>query len=234
MADSAAIQSVLGKISHDHLECSICTNDFTEPKVLDCQHTFCLGCLQELKEGHSPHSKTIPCPLCRHITTLKENGVAGLPNNFTLRALVEEFKVQKQALGGINTRTDVPKCGKHLNQSLSLYCNTCAQLLCKNCNCKRLHHGILKHDVVGLPEALERCKREVAELVAQAEKKRAEFRIALNKTEQSQKELQSAFADTRKKISQKADKEVTKIREEEQNLNKRLKGYIMTDLKHLK
>ena len=141
MADSVAIQSVLGKISHDHLECSICTNDFTEPKVLDCQHTFCLGCLQELKEGHSPHSKTIPCPLCRHITTLKENGVAGLPNNFTLRALVEEFKVQKQALGGINTRTDVPKCGKHLNQSLSLYCNTCAQLLCKNCNCKRLHHG---------------------------------------------------------------------------------------------
>ena len=77
---------------------------------------------------------------------------------------------------------------------------------------------LLKHDVVGLPEALERCKREVAELVAQAEKKRAEFRIALNKTEQSQKELQSAFADTRKKISQKADKEVTKIREEEQTL----------------
>ena len=30
--------------------CSVCTDDYNKPKTLPCNHSFCLNCIQKLKQ----------------------------------------------------------------------------------------------------------------------------------------------------------------------------------------
>ena len=274
MATNITVESVLGKISKDHLECPICMKCYMQPKLLDCLHSFCQNCLQELRDRQDKENRMLTCPVCRHATILPEKEVAGLPNDFKLSALVEEVTLQKKLIQGSEIKCQAcdegnkaisrcmdcdhflcqecqraherlaivkshqiytlaqlqsgeityksklrdftPKCETHTDQNLSLYCNTCEKLVCLMCSV--LVHVNPKHSLVDLSEALDKCKQDIAQLVAKVEKSKTELNDALSATETSRKKLDSMYADTNKKISRKADKEVTRIREEEQKL----------------
>ncbi|XP_038053716.1 E3 ubiquitin-protein ligase TRIM71-like [Patiria miniata] len=278
MASNVTVQSVLEKISVDHLECSICTNRFRQPKLLDCLHSFCLQCLQELRQSQDPSGTKLTCPLCRRETMLKGSGVADLPNNFSFSALVEEVTMQEKLLEGQGSdikcqacdeenqaisrcmdcdhflcqecqkahgrmtlmkshkiyklaqlqsgeivyksklREEIPKCGKHPDQNLNVYCDTCEQVICLMCTI--LDHGNPKHSLIGLSEAFGKCKKKVEELVSKVSKSKTALNTTIEKTCISHKKLDIMFANTKEKISKKADQEVAKIRQEEQKLLK--------------
>ena len=78
--------------------------------------------------------------------------------------------------------------------------------------------GIPKHDLISIPEALHKCKQDVAELVTKAEKSKVDIITAMIEASESRKKLESAYANTKKKISQTATKWFAKIREEKQKL----------------
>ncbi|XP_038058810.1 tripartite motif-containing protein 59-like [Patiria miniata] len=101
-------KSVLAKISEGHLECSICSTRFTEPKMLECLHSFCLECLVELKERLDRYSSRLKCPVCRGETKLKGNNVEELPSNFRLKSLVEEVAKQEELLEGQGSPSPSP------------------------------------------------------------------------------------------------------------------------------
>ncbi|XP_038053719.1 E3 ubiquitin-protein ligase TRIM56-like [Patiria miniata] len=270
MASNVTAQSVLKMISVDHLECSICTNRFRQPKLLDCLHSFCLECLQELRQSQDPSGTKLTCPLCRRETMLKGSGVADLPNNFAFSALVEEVTMQEKLLEGqgsdikcqnckeenqaisrcmdcdhflcqecqkahermtvINShkiytlaqlrsgeivyksklREEVPKCGKHPDQNLNVYCNTCQQVICTTCSV--LDHA--KHSLTGLPEALEKCKKRVAEMVQKSESRKTELSTIIDAMCKSRKDLDTMFANAKKNLSNKSHREITKIQQE--------------------
>jgi len=71
-----------------HLECSICLDTYTRPKLLPCFHAFCQKCLEGLVvqdcDGH-----TLCCPNCRQIALLPPTGVSGLQTAFHINHLFE-------------------------------------------------------------------------------------------------------------------------------------------------
>ncbi|XP_022086165.1 E3 ubiquitin-protein ligase TRIM33-like isoform X1 [Acanthaster planci] len=264
---------VLQEISERYLQCSICLNCFTEPKALNCLHSFCLECLKYLIENPDTETAKITCPLCRRETTLGRNEVEDLSTNFTLSALVEEFAMHEQLQQGqgseikcqscddtnqatsfcmncahflckdcqkVHERLPVtkshqtytlsqlqsgeiayksklreePKCEQHPDQNINIYCNTCQQLVCTTCFV--LKHQ--KHSCSDISHAFKKCNQKIAELMAKAEDKREELNNAKTNIAESRKKLDNLFDETNKKISQKADKEVARIREMEQKL----------------
>ncbi|XP_038053721.1 E3 ubiquitin-protein ligase TRIM71-like [Patiria miniata] len=278
MASNVTVQSVLEKISVDHLECSICTNRFRKPKLLDCLHSFCLQCLQGLRQSQDPSGTKLTCPLCRRETMLKGSGVADLPNNFAFSALMEEVAMQEKLLEGQGSdikcqncdednraisrcmdcdnflcpecqkahermtfmkshkiytltqlrsgeivyksklRDEVLKCGKHPDQNLNVYCNSCEQVICTTCSV--LDHT--KHSLTGLPEAVKKCKKKVAEMVQKSETRTTELSTTTKAMCQSQKELDIMFANTQKKISKKAQQKITKLKQEIAKIQKEI------------
>ncbi|XGW30210.1 hypothetical protein V3C99_009306, partial [Haemonchus contortus] len=56
----------------------ICTERYRQPKVLPCQHTFCLQCL-EMFAIISQSAKLI-CPICRAKHSIPSEGVQTFPD----------------------------------------------------------------------------------------------------------------------------------------------------------
>nr|XP_046241743.1 RING finger protein 208 [Scatophagus argus] len=75
------LQSQCSEDTSPDLECSICFSQFNNifrcPKMLQCQHTFCLECLARINVK-SAQPSTIQCPLCRSFTPLPSLGLPRL------------------------------------------------------------------------------------------------------------------------------------------------------------
>ena len=126
----------------DLTECPICTEVYTDPRVLPCVHTYCLKCLETLSKDKQPGDK-LACPLCRKEFTMPSSGVEDLPKNFfvanflhmkELSSSVESETSHCEACsGGEENETDVQNVA-------SVYCMECQVMLCHSC--ERAHKGI--------------------------------------------------------------------------------------------
>src|SRR6218665_427603 len=76
----------------DVTECSICTEIFTNPKILPCVHTFCLHCLETYGKDKKPGDQMV-CPICRKEFIIPYGGFSNLPNNFFIGKMVEIGKL---------------------------------------------------------------------------------------------------------------------------------------------
>ncbi|XP_005094396.2 RING finger protein nhl-1 [Aplysia californica] len=69
------------------LQCAVCLELFKQPKILPCQHTFCLRpCLEGLVDHRT---RSIRCPECRADHFVPRSGVTGFPNNLTVIGFLE-------------------------------------------------------------------------------------------------------------------------------------------------
>ncbi|CAD5114620.1 unnamed protein product [Dimorphilus gyrociliatus] len=107
-------------INKSELVCAICVESWVErdPRTLPCQHTFCLGCLKQLKTSHS-----IECPICRRKVNVPNRDVSFFPKSLLLSAIEK-------------TRTEDELCSDHQKQAFKplLSCKTCMKTnLCNDC-----------------------------------------------------------------------------------------------------
>ena len=78
------------------LTCSICLGYFKQPKLLLCQHTFCLSpCLVKFIEGKIGKIK---CPECRVEHRIPQLGVEYFPNNMTMQQFSDLYSNFKKAI----------------------------------------------------------------------------------------------------------------------------------------
>ena len=125
----------------DMTECPICTEVYTDPRVLPCVHTYCLKCIEAWSKAKQPGDK-LACPLCRKKFTLSSNGVKDLPKNF----FVANFLEMRESLS-VECRTnpcEACSSGERSRSAVqnvaSVYCVECQMKLCGNC--ERAHRVI--------------------------------------------------------------------------------------------
>jgi hypothetical protein len=78
------------------LECSVCYQVFTDPRMLPCGHTFCLKCLQDIEKAVASKSNKLSCPQCRSEFQTSSQNLQDLPKNFIVAQLVCSLPVNSQ------------------------------------------------------------------------------------------------------------------------------------------
>ncbi|KAK7109213.1 RING finger protein nhl-1-like [Littorina saxatilis] len=69
------------------LRCSVCLDRFKQPKLLPCQHTFCLSpCIEGLVDRLT---RILRCPECRADHIVPRGGPSHFPNNLTIISFLE-------------------------------------------------------------------------------------------------------------------------------------------------
>ncbi|XP_071798628.1 uncharacterized protein [Asterias amurensis] len=150
MAEAAPPTETTCKIRHIHIECPVCLTRFTDPKILDCQHSFCLKCLQELVAKYDQKEECIICPVCREKTSIPEKGVSALFNCFFLSSLIDDVIHLEGPEEDINPPVSTCEgCDEGLEPVSR--CVDCDANLCKTC---QEYHAKLKmnrhHQIVNV------------------------------------------------------------------------------------
>ncbi|XP_046576378.1 E3 ubiquitin-protein ligase TRIM56-like [Haliotis rubra] len=129
--------------------CSICLEEYIDPKLLPCFHTFCVECLEQ-HAGRTTTSGHFPCPQCRGNVKLPAKGVQGFQTNFYITNIREMGKTNpSQAQQKV-----IPKsqnmCGICKKSAARFDCRTCHMNLCNGCKknhkkpkSHRNHHVVL-------------------------------------------------------------------------------------------
>lgn len=110
------------------VECPICLEIYKNPKLLDCIHSCCEGCVAKHASGSPPVMK---CPECRRETVLKGSsaaaGAAALPTNYAINGVVE-------ALAQEAREANADRCQGCVDEAPADWrCDVCAVVLCNEC-----------------------------------------------------------------------------------------------------
>ena len=124
-------ESALRKLE-DQVTCPVCLSEYSDPRVLQCVHTFCRKCLEGLaKEGRTENEQllVVECPVCRKAT--KVRSIDQLQNAFHVQSLFEiKSDLEKGREQGASQKHDIWEAHR---MKVEYYCKTCSALLCSGC-----------------------------------------------------------------------------------------------------
>ena len=144
---NTASSEALDKLE-EQLTCPICLEQFTNPKILPCFHSFCLHCLESVAPELVEGNLCLPCPTCRSPCPNPDKGLASLPPSFVINNLIDVYGLMKKVLGDQQVSCD--NCDK--TNAIS-YCKQCFKFLCPECH---QHHKSWKafsnHQTLSLEE----------------------------------------------------------------------------------
>ena len=215
----------------EQLNCSICLDTYTDPKLLQCFHVYCQQCLVPLVVRDQQGKLGLTCPTCRQVTPIPDRGVAGLQSvaPFQINRLLEIQDTVKKlrnpsatvegAMGGttINTpsRNVAFHCSEHVEEEMKLYCETCGVLICLQCVLKTgKHHD---HDCSPLKKAFEKYKEEMTSFMEPLENQVMAIKKALAQLDRRHEEIsdQQAVIEDNVHVTFKRLRDVLNIRETE-------------------
>ena len=127
----SASMNLLLKEVKDVIECPICTEIFSSPKMLPCFHTFCLKCIEQYGKD-TPGGDNLTCPLCREEFKVPIGGLSKLKSNFFIELLVET--TESVATKNQAALCDVCLVGKKHGESAFRFCIECQQSMCHRCS----------------------------------------------------------------------------------------------------
>ena len=116
----------------DLLECCICAEEYSDPRMLPCIHTFCLGCLEKVGHDKEP-GESMMCPMCRAEFKIPETGFEGIQKNFFMTKLMDLYGLSKD--GSNETLCDACQEDDSVGEVPVgvVICIECNQKLCESC-----------------------------------------------------------------------------------------------------
>ncbi|XP_031556929.1 uncharacterized protein LOC116293616 [Actinia tenebrosa] len=149
------MESFLTDLKKD-VQCSLCNDTLTEPKILKCFHIFCKPCIKRHAELIEDVN-VFKCPRCKSLTPLPElNSVEDLKSSV----------LHSRILKGLALTEGRKACSvSESHSAASLYCFDCDRSMCDEC--ERNHSLFIKdHKVIRLAD----LKKEDIELIITREK----------------------------------------------------------------
>ncbi|KAJ8316021.1 hypothetical protein KUTeg_006035 [Tegillarca granosa] len=149
------------KIDHDDLlTCPICYEQFTNPKCLPCNHTFCHLCLKSYiitqLGGEGKQAKGFPCPVCRQEVTVTDPKLTSesitdiMPDNHVITSLIER---SAQVSASCEDEKWCGPCYSDNEKTLAVsWCIQCSETLCENCVKYHRRFRKSKHEIISVDE----------------------------------------------------------------------------------
>ena len=140
--------------------CGICSELYTDPRMLSCLHSFCCKCLQK----NMGNKESLKCPTCEKEASIPEGGVLALPKDLRRSYEAEVASYEKKLTG-----KDALICDHCMNKSGNAttdFCCECCEFLCKYCS---EHHKMWRktsnHELVsiGIENVLNNKKFQIKE-----------------------------------------------------------------------
>ena len=140
----------------EELTCTVCQEEFEDPRILPCGHSYCQKCIVQLS---ITVGVPFPCPECRKDTVLPSNDPDQLPRALWAVRMKEKLNKRSQQL-----------CSKH-DEPMKLFCNGCRLRTCINCAFVD-HRG---HDYQLVTDVAQRFSNTVGGKIAALAKQREAF-----------------------------------------------------------
>ena len=158
-----------------NLECPVCLDVCTDPRMLPCRqgnHTLCRRCLDGLIIG-----RTITCPECRGKHNVPPSGPDGFPRNIMAAGLIDSL------------------CRECRMAHPEVTCSHCDKMLCRSCHVAHQAFDTVNQSVDKLQFVIQKGRKNVKE----AEIKR--FGAAIeHEIDQAMDQLADQLADRRKTL----------------------------------
>ncbi|XP_034950960.1 RING finger protein nhl-1 isoform X2 [Chelonus insularis] len=148
------------------LTCAICLDRYRNPKLLPCQHSFCMEpCMDGLVDYVR---RQVKCPECRAEHRIPYQGVQAFPTNVTLQRFLELHIEITGELPDPTSGQIMERCGVCSEKS---YCSLCVHCDKKCCpECKDAHMDILRREIGRINTNIRRGLHRLQEALASVEK----------------------------------------------------------------
>jgi len=131
--------------SEDSLKCRLCSQLYTDPRVLPCLHVFCTTCVMQLMSSAVDEvpGGVMECPVCQQRAALPDGGnVSCLPLDVVMLNALDVADVRRG-------KVVCTGCMSHRNAVA--HCVDCCAFLCPSCvSAHKLMHCFENHKVCGL------------------------------------------------------------------------------------
>ncbi|KAK7115778.1 uncharacterized protein [Littorina saxatilis] len=112
--------------------CPLCMEAYSQPRMLPCHDTFCMGCLeyvtlswQQVSGQEAGRPDIFPCPVCQEKVTIPKLGVKDFPkNHYVADCSDEETSPPPRTIYCLTCSNNNPVHGA---------CSTCQRMLCQHC-----------------------------------------------------------------------------------------------------
>ncbi|XP_013379534.1 tripartite motif-containing protein 2-like [Lingula anatina] len=149
-------------IQSDFLKCLLCGNEYQDPRILPCCHSFCAKCVEAQLADKSPEGLYVKCPVCQDEIQVPSRKVHDLEPNFLVIKIQEAATRQASQVKDTALRCD--NCDEQ-EASNVLYCEQCGQLFCSDCRASHDKLKSMKNHVFRAAE--DASEHVVAAMVAQ-------------------------------------------------------------------
>ena len=145
-----ATKSIENQLVPNTVICELCSESYTDPRMLPCLHSFCRECLEKEAEKAGTQ-ETLHCQTCKKSVSLPKGGVSDLPKNLRLSFNVETAGYQARLTSGSETSCD--SCVDSTSGPAVAFCTDCCEFLCKSCrDFHQRSKRTLKHEVSEISE----------------------------------------------------------------------------------
>ncbi|XP_049958896.1 RING finger protein nhl-1 isoform X1 [Schistocerca serialis cubense] len=148
------------------LTCAICLDRYRNPKLLPCQHSFCMEpCMDGLVDYVR---RQVKCPECRAEHRIPYQGVQGYPTNVTLQRFLELHIEITGELPDPTSGQIMERCSVCSEKSYCSLCVHCDKKVCADC--KGAHMDILRREITRINNQVRRGIHRLQDALSLVEK----------------------------------------------------------------